>query len=47
MIFKMDDESEFVVLADYTGPETGLSFIAHVRNGKCAGLPFMGKRLLP
>lgn len=47
MSFKMDDESELIVSAYYTSPATGLSFLSHVRDGKCAGLAFTGTLLLP
>lgn len=42
MKFKMDDDSELFVFAYYRSHETGLSFMSHVRDGKCAGLGFDG-----
>jgi hypothetical protein len=42
MKFKMDDESELLIDSYYMSSKASLSFRAHVTNGKCAGLGFMG-----
>jgi hypothetical protein len=42
MKFKMDDESELLIESYYVNSDASLSFRAHVKDGKCAGLGFMG-----
>ena len=40
--FEMDDQSEIYFQGTYSGADTGLSFVAVVKSGKCHGLGFSG-----